>query len=201
MDGSIDPGPSPEIDVGAKTSDRPALQGAANKECAMVSLRTEMEEIIGNPLDLVEQVALANEWPFHRQTEDELAAEISGHWCQYRLWFCWHPDLGVMHLSCALEMKVPAAKKLDIYALLAMANEKLWLGHFDLWSDENLPVFRHALLLRDGVGVSGELMEDLIDIAVAECERFYPAFQFVIWGGKPPVEALTAAMLETEGEA
>ncbi|MGI9452435.1 MAG: YbjN domain-containing protein, partial [Geminicoccaceae bacterium] len=50
-------------------------------------------------------------------------------------------------------------------------------------------------------GVSGELMEDLIDIAVAECERFYPAFQFVIWGGKPPVEALTAAMLETEGEA
>jgi hypothetical protein len=167
----------------------------------MVSLRTEAEEMIGNPLDLVEQVAVANEWPFHRQTEDELAAEISGHWCQYRLWFCWHPDLGVMHLSCALEMKVPAAKKLDIYALLAMANEKLWLGHFDLWSEENLPVFRHALLLRDGVGVSGELMEDLIDIAVAECERFYPAFQFVIWGGKPPVEALTAAMLETEGEA
>jgi len=161
----------------------------------MVAIRTETEETIGNPLDLVEQVAVANEWPFHRQTEDELAAEISGHW------FCWHPDLGVMHLSCALEMKVPAAKRQDIYALLAMANEKLWLGHFDLWSDENLPVFRHALLLRDGVGVSGELMEDLIDIAVAECERFYPAFQFVIWGGKPPVEALTAAMLETEGEA
>jgi hypothetical protein len=175
--------------------------GVANKEYAMVSIRTETEETLGNPLDLVEQVAVANEWPFHRQNEDELAAEISGHWCQYRLWFCWHPDLGVMHLSCALEMKVPAGKRQDIYALLAMANEKLWLGHFDLWSDENLPVFRHALLLREGVGVSGELMEDLIDIAVAECERFYPAFQFVIWGGKPPVEALTAAMLETEGEA
>ena len=106
-----------------------------------------------------------------------------------------------MHLSCALEMKVPANKREAIYALLALANEKLWLGHFDLWSDENLPVFRHALLLREGISVSGELMEDLVDIAVTECERFYPAFQFVIWGGKPPLEALTAAMLETEGEA
>ena len=165
------------------------------------SLSLETEAPLGNPLDLVEQVAIANEWPFHRQNDDELAAEISGHWCQYRMWFCWHPELGVMHLSCALEMKVPANKRAQIYALLAMANEKLWLGHFDLWSEENLPVFRHALMLRDGAGVSSELLEDLVDIAVTECERFYPAFQFVIWGGKPATEALAAAMLETEGEA
>jgi hypothetical protein len=173
--------------------------GGAIEECAMVSsLRPETEESGGNPVDLV---AIANEWPFHRQNDDELAAEISGHWCQYRMWFCWHPELAVMHLSCALEMKVPPNKREAIYALLALANEKLWLGHFDLWSDENLPVFRHALLLREGINVSGELMEDLVDIAVTECERFYPAFQFVIWGGKSPLEALTAAMLETEGEA
>ena len=106
-----------------------------------------------------------------------------------------------MHLSCALEMKVPANKRGQIYALLAMANEKLWIGHFDLWSEENLPVFRHALMLREGIGVSSELLEDLVDVAVTECERFYPAFQFVIWGGKPATEALAAAMLETEGEA
>jgi hypothetical protein len=190
--------------TGADAGQRaPNAVGGAIEECAMVSsLRPETEEEAGgNPLDLVEQVAIANEWPFQRQNDDELAAEISGHWCQYRMWFCWHPELGVMHLSCALEMKVPANKREPIYALLAMANEKLWLGHFDLWSDENLPVFRHALLLREGISVSGELMEDLVDIAVTECERFYPAFQFVIWGGKPPLEALTAAMLETEGEA
>ena len=85
------------------------------------------------------------------------------------MWFCWHPELGVMHLSCTLEMKVPANKREQIYALLAMANEKLWLGHFDLWSEEHLPVFRHSLMLRDGVGVSTELLEDQVDIAVTEC--------------------------------
>ena len=41
-------------------------------------------------------------------------------------------------------------------------------------------MFRHAVLFRDGTGASGELIEDLVDIAVSECERFYPAFQFVI---------------------
>lgn len=165
------------------------------------SLRPETEGTTGNPLDLIEQIAIANEWPFHRQDDDELATEVAGHWCQYRLWFAWHPDLGVLHLSCALEMRIPSNKRDAIHGLLAMANEKLWLGHFDLWSEENLPVFRHAVLVRDGVGVSSELLEDLVDIAVTECERFYPAFQFVVGGGKPPAEALAAAMLETEGEA
>ena len=96
---------------------------------------------------------------------------------------------------------MPVKKRTAVYALLAMANEKLWLGHFDLWSDEGLPVFRHAVLFREGIGASAELIEDLVDIAVSECERFYPAFQFVIWGGKSATEAITAALLETEGEA
>ena len=43
--------------------------------------------------------------------------------------------------------------------------------------------------------------EDVVDIAFSECERFFPAFQFVLWGGKSPEEALAAAMLETVGEA
>jgi hypothetical protein len=41
----------------------------------------------------------------------------------------------------------------------------------------------------------------MVDIALTECERFFPAFQFVLWGGKPPAEALEAAMLDCVGEA
>ena len=37
--------------------------------------------------------------------------------------------------------------------------------------------------------------------AVTECERFYPAFQHVIWAGKTPSEAIEAAVFETAGEA
>ena len=48
---------------------------------------------------------------------------------------------------------------------------------------------------------SGELVEDVVEIAVFECDRFYPAFQFLIWGGRDPRNALLSALLETEGEA
>ena len=85
--------------------------------------------------------------------------------------------------------------------LLASINEKMLIGHFDLWSGDSLPVFRQSILLRGMQGASVEQLEDLVHIAHTECERYYPAFQFVIWGGKTPGEAITAAMLETMGEA
>ena len=92
---------------------------ATRKECPFVSsLHPDMhdDETAANPLDLVEKLAVANDWPFHRQTDEELAAEIAGQWC-YKLWFAWHPELGVMHVSCALDMKVPVKKRTPVYAL------------------------------------------------------------------------------------
>ena len=37
--------------------------------------------------------------------------------------------------------------------------------------------------------------------AIHACERYYPAFQFVVWAGKSASEAMSAAMFDTEGEA
>jgi hypothetical protein len=98
-------------------------------------------------------------------------------------------------------MKVPKARKAAVYELLALVNEKLWLGHFDVASDDNAPAFRHAVLLRGALGASVEQIEDLVDIALSECERFYPAFQLVLWGGKSAEDAITAAMIDPVGEA
>ena len=74
-------------------------------------------------------------------------------------------------------------------------------GHFGMEAEDGMPVFRHAVLLRGAPGASAESLEDMIDIAITECERFFPAFQFVLWGGKAPAEALELAMLECVGEA
>jgi hypothetical protein len=62
-------------------------------------------------------------------------------------------------------------------------------------------MFRHALPLRGLRGPSVEQMEDLLDTAILECERFYPAFQYVIWGGKTAAQAIASAMIDTAGEA
>jgi hypothetical protein len=168
----------------------------------MTSVATsEPTPFFGNPIDLVEEIVSANEWAHDRASEEELVVEISGRWCDYRLYFVWQEEICAMHFSCGFDMKVPKGRRAAVYELLALANEKLWLGHFDLSTEDNSPSFRHALLLR-GVGAgSAEQVEDLVDIALSECERFYPAFQLVLWGGKRPGEAMAAAMIDPVGEA
>jgi hypothetical protein len=86
------------------------------------------------------------------------------------------------------------------HSLLALVNEKLWLGHFDINSEDGSVVFRHSLLLSEGVGTSAEHLQQLLDIAINECDRFYPAFQSVVWGGKTAQDALAIAMFETIAE-
>lgn len=158
------------------------------------------EDFRGNPLDVIEDIVCTNEWSHDRRSDSEMAVEIPGHWSTYNLYFAWSEDMGAIHLSCAFDMRIPSGKSADLYELLAQLNERMWLGHFTIWSDENLPMFRHSMLMQGGEKLVDD-MERLVDIAVSECERFFPAFQLVIWGGKSADEAVAGAMLDTVGEA
>ena len=161
----------------------------------------DLETALNNPLDILEELVSANEWPFDRSSPDEMMVEASGRWCDYRMFFVWREDVHALYFTCAFDIRIPDKRRGEITDLLALVNEKLWLGHFDLYSDDNMPMFRHTLLLRGIGGVSHEQIEDLVDVAVGECDRFYPAFQFVIWGGRDPQDALASSLLETQGEA
>ncbi len=167
----------------------------------MSDVHPELHTPLLNPLDLVERLAAGNDWTCRRHSEEELLLELEGQWCRYEAWLSWHADLGVLQIACSLDLSIPARRLPQAINLLALANEKLLLGHFELTGEGRRPVFRYTLLFRDGVLPGPELLEELIDIAVSECERFYPAFGFVGRGLKAPREALQAAMLETEGEA
>ena len=158
-------------------------------------------ETAANPLDVIEQIIAANDWAFDRRNESEMAAEAPGRWCDYGLYFNWSHEISAMHFTCAFDIKAPPARRSALYELVALANERLWIGHFGLEGDHGMPVFRHSVLLRGAPGASAESLEDMVDIALTECERFFPAFQFVLWGGKAPSDALEAAMLECVGEA
>ena len=164
-------------------------------------LISEETQNVANPLDLVEQVISANDWVFDRRSDGEIAAEAPGKWCDYGLFFCWSHEISVMHFSCAFDLKAPEKRRAALYELLAKANEKLWIGHFGMDEDTGMPIYRHAILLRGTQTASEESIEDLVDIGLTECERFFPAFQFLLQGGKSPDDALAAAMLECAGEA
>ena len=99
------------------------------------------------------------------------------------------------------DIKVSADKRAHIYESLGLINEQLWLGHFELWSGSGLIVFRHSALVGEGDGLGFEQAAASAEAALEECERFYPVFQFVLWGGKSPTEAISAALIDTVGEA
>ena len=167
----------------------------------MSATLTRLSETAANPIDVMEQIVAANEWSFDRRSDTEMAAEVPGRWCDYGLYFNWSAEISAMHFTCAFDLKVPERRRAALYELLALANDRLWIGHFGMDAADGMPVFRHAVLLRGAPGASAESMEDMVDIAISECERFFPAFQFVLWGGKSPAQALQAAMLDCQGEA
>src|SRR5258708_5122761 len=134
-----------------------------------------------NPIDILEEIVSEHEWLHDRASEEELAAEVEGKWCDYRMFFVWRPESGALHFSCCFDTRVPDNKRHDIHDLLAFINEKLWLGHFEVSSEDDVPMFRQTTLLRGTQGASIEQLEHLVDIALDECARFFPAFQLVIW--------------------
>lgn len=155
---------------------------------------------VTNPIDLMEQLAHTHDWACDRSGDDELTLVVAGNWTDYHVSLNWRDDLEALHLACAFDFKVPEKRLPEMYRLVAQINEQLWLGHFDLWTQEGLVMFRHALLL-NGAVVTPQQCEAMLRAALESCERYYQAFQFVVWAGKESREALVSTMFETEGQA
>ncbi len=155
------------------------------------------------PVDTLETYFEAHGWTHERVSEDEIVATVPGSWTQYELRGVWREDDRVLQFLALPDIRVAADKRSAVYETIGLVNEQLWIGHFEIWSSNGMLLFRHAALL-DG-GSDNPLTLDqagtLIEAAIDECERFYPVFQFVLWGGKTPAEALAAALIETHGEA
>lgn len=154
-----------------------------------------------NPIDLIEQLVSENEWPFERGGDGDLSACVTGSWCDYSLSYALAGEHEVLTVTAAFDFRTPHARRTELCTLLAKINERLWLGHFDLASAEGLIVYRHAVPLGGQARATAEQCEQMTRAALDACERFYPAFQFVLWGGKTADEAIAAAILDCQGVA
>lgn len=154
-----------------------------------------------SPIGLLEEYFFQAEWHYDRTGENEITAEAEGRWCNYRLFAMWRQDLESLIISSIVDIKIPQDKHDSVGILLSSLNPKIWLGHFEIMPEDDVPAFRYNLILRGNPMATFEQIEEIINSAVIECDRFYPALQFVLWGGKNPEQALMAAMLDTYGEA
>jgi hypothetical protein len=178
------------------------LVSAATKGATMTSTSSHADPSAhGHPLDSLEWVAGTYGFASAREGDEEVTVAVAGSWCEYQIRGIWREEDEVLQLVCQLDCKVPESKRLAVYETLALINAQLWIGHFELWAEDGSLLFRLAQVVDSDAGLSLGHADTLMMAAVSECERFYPVFQFVLWAGKKPAEALEAAMLETMGEA
>lgn len=159
------------------------------------------QERQSHPVDVIEHIAALHDWTFERAGDDEITISVAGGWSDYHVSFSWMEEKEAIHLACAFDLKVPDARIVEVMRLLTMVNEQMWIGHFDLWSAEGVIMFRQALLLSGGAEPNAHQVERLLLTAIEACDRYFQAFQFVVWAGKDAGEALDGALFETVGEA
>ncbi|GJE26451.1 YbjN domain-containing protein [Methylobacterium organophilum] len=167
----------------------------------MNQLQIEDHDRPEHPLDVVERIASLRDWMFDRAEADEMSVSVQGRWTDYHIAFTWIEDVEALHVASAFDLKVPERRRTEVLKLVTLVNEQLWIGHFDLWSTDSVVMFRHSLLLTGGIAPTQGQCAMLMKSATDACERYYQAFQFVIWAGKSARESLDAVLFETEGEA
>ena len=161
------------------------------------------DEDVSNPLDSVEDILSHNDWVFDRPHLDELSVQITGSGGAYRMTFLWQEEFSALQFYCEYDSAIPRGNMPLAAKMLKTINDTLWLGHFAIPEDTRIPCFRHTSLFRGWTHTSGtEHVEDLMEIAVAECDRYGGVFSLLSHAGTvldEPTMALAAR--DSVGEA
>ncbi|MEQ8299803.1 MAG: YbjN domain-containing protein [Hyphomonas sp.] len=167
-----------------------------------MSLDLSRAEIdLPDPLERVEEALETAGWQYDRDEDGTIQAVAETKWGDMGALFAYRPDPSAIHYSMTLDVKPVPARRAAIAELIMMANERLWLGHFDYWADEGVIIFRYTFSMLDRDEVSPGEARAAIAASISAADRFVPAFNFLIWAGKSPRESIEAVMFETHGEA
>jgi hypothetical protein len=154
-----------------------------------------------HPIDIVETLAERRSWDFDRVAEDQIAMAVEGQWRTYSISLTWSAHDETLRLLCTFDLAPPEERMAAMAEAVDRANDRLWTGCFTLWREQDLMVYRYGLTLAGGAMATAGQIDAMLRGAVGACERFYPAFQLVGWGGETPETALGVAISEAYGRA
>jgi len=166
-----------------------------------------------DPLDMVESILTEEGLDFERTPEGDLGFALSGDWRTYEMWFSWRPEGECLQLCCALNVEQGTGKTLGkdrlpgLYELLAVVNQHVWFGHFEVFRDTEVRdggydiVFRHTVAVMPQDRGSVASSAHMINSAAEAVDRFFPAFDFWFKGAISAQDAFAACLFETRGEA
>lgn len=165
----------------------------------MPSLFDTLHRDSPNPLDNIEDILNANDWDFNRMGDNELTVTLNGKFCAYRLFFIWQADMSALQFSAQYEMTIHPLNLAKAGEILMTINENTWMGHFEIAADNCVPGYRYTTLLSPENKQSYEQLENIVDIALAQCETNYAAFSLLTEQNAANDETLPLALMQTQG--
>lgn len=154
-----------------------------------------------HPIDIVEHIAEVRDWNFERIADDQIAMAVEGQWKSYSITLAWSAYDETLRLICSYEAQPPEDKLPKLYEALNAVNDECWAGSFTYWERQQLMIYRYGLVLAGGQVASPDQIDTMIRSAVRDAERFYPAFQLVVWGDRTVKDAMQVAIAEAYGRA
>ncbi len=165
----------------------------------MPSLFDTLHRDAPNPLDNIEDILNANDWSFNRMADNELSVRLNGKYCLYHLAFVWQADMRALQVSVQYDMPIHAKNYGKAAQVLMNINENTWMGHFEIDSDHHIPSYRYTSLINPENKHSYDQLENIVDIALAQCEGNYAAFNLLTAENAANDETLPLALMQTQG--
>ncbi len=160
----------------------------------------DFAEEFSHPIDLAEALAVSMGLACARDGADRLVIEFEGMWRLYRIAVSLVEDSGMLTVRSGFEMKLGDSAPEQILKVVNHANQLCPFGSFTAHTEEEVFVFGCGQLLGGGAHMTLDHVRRLLETCVSECERFYPAFQMVAYGGKDADSAVKAAVIEPVSE-
>ena len=112
----------------------------------------------------------------------------------------WSRKEQTIDLKASFYIKMDFSRNDEIYKLLNLINYSTNIGHFQI-NESKYPTFRYSMIFNDIKNLKFDILNRTLNYAISESEKFFPAFQLILWAGKKAEEAIMFLDFATEGKA
>ena len=106
---------------------------------------TDDEELPSDPMDLIEAIVNSDDrFNAERAEDGDVQFCFKSAWTEAAGYFSYRTELPALLFTLGFDLQASPERMTATTRLAAMINENLWLGHFDVWSDDGSIIFRHA---------------------------------------------------------
>ena len=161
----------------------------------------QTSSLIDGPIETAAELALFYNWDSDRINDNTISIYISGDWSQYSINIEWDGVDSVLKLIAVYEMDILKKRIQALNEAINEINYYCWTGFFTFDHEQKLMLWKYGLATEEDWFIDTDCLDNIIQTAIANCEKFYPCFQTVGWSDSNIDEAIQFAMPKSYGRA